>query len=419
MLRRLSHDKQVFGEDLFMYIPQETPALIQINKVKDADFFGHLFPELDKVLVAIKSKITYPLLIVKDESPYIVTRVTFEQEKLIKTVLDKDLFGAFPPKKRVYKGVNIFFYPSINNDFFVCMFYNGIFAGGFNYNFLEKIIDTDSTNSILNHKDINDLIKEMNTNYSANMIFRSDSGFQAFNAAVENQRLQLSGYINGDSIDSIWECSNKHNDSVSVDYSIFPDPLLSYIINYKESSLSKDFVCFFDPPLYGFCIDTVKRAPIYVLKYNTDRFDIFEKLNRLELSYIQRKLSTKDIVLNRQHIYTTSTDLAKEVFGKDIPVILTFYKGYLIFTTSRDVLIDYLKVIDNSQKNYGEDNELKNEIGDENFTVQSFYHINDLSQIGNDVHLGYLSLFKDSFKTVSITNTRIAGRQKVDIILNN
>ena len=100
-------------------------------------------------------------------------------------------------------------------------------------------------------------------------------------------------------------------------------------------------------------------------------------------------------------------------------MILTFYKGYLIFTTNRDVLIDYLEVIDNSQKNYGKDNELKNEIGDENFTVQSFYHINDLSQIGNDVHLGYLSLFKDSFKMVSITNTRIAGRQKVDIILNN
>jgi len=88
MLRKLTHDKQVFEEDLYAYIPAETSSLFQINKQKDIKLFSSYFQEIKPVLLSISPYITYPLLISScNNYPCIVAKVTIEQEQAIGKIL--------------------------------------------------------------------------------------------------------------------------------------------------------------------------------------------------------------------------------------------------------------------------------------------------------------------------------------------
>lgn len=417
MLQKLNHDKQVFDQDLHAYIPSEVSSVFQINRAKDLKSYSKYFPEIENVLLSINSSVTFPLLVTSSFNKlYLFAKVTVEQEQAIEKILSESLFTAFPPKVRIYNGAKIYFYPSVGNRFFACLFYNGIFAGGYDYELLERIVDTDRDKMLFANDTLKSLQPELKTSYSANLIFKEDTGFSVYNVGFgKNGRLELSGYERSIYSDQS-SCSNNQSDSVLLDHFILSDSLLSYQIDFSGCMLSDEFKPYFDNPVYSLELDTLQSAPIYLLKYNKDRFTIFEKFNSLEKKYIGRRLNTKDVVLKKQHIYTSSEQLAFSVFSENAPLTISFYEGYLIYTKDRNALIRYLTFRESS-KLKGEQPKLVDKL---QLPVKSLF-------VSRNIHkskkIPFNSFFKgcfNSFTTLSINQYYWEkSLLKTEIILNN
>lgn len=344
MFQKLSHDKGVFETDLYTYVPQEITGILQINKEKNLKTFITAFPELQDVLLTVESSLTYPILIAEQKKDlYLISKITSEQESIIRTLLGNTLFPSFAPKVRTYKDAKILFYPADNNRFFSCMFYRGFFIGGYNYTLLERFVDTNSSNNIFSNKKATEIAKNIKTSYPANLYFNNETFYTSFNINLEENLMEMEGFTNNPFSNNWPSEANAENDSIAIDYSIFPDSLLSYTINTNAASISSSLICLFDAPSYSFILNKDQTSPVYALKYMQDRFDIYNHLNKLEINYIQRRFSTKDVVLGNQHIYTTSEQMGREVFHHESSVYLTFYKNYLLVSANRGVLIQYLK----------------------------------------------------------------------------
>lgn len=414
MFQKLSYNKGVFETDLYTHIPINVTGILQVNKDKNLKSFIHYFPEIQNIVLTIENSLTYPLLITEQKKDiYIISKVTSEQESQIKLLLQDTLFTSFAPKTRMYKDAKILFYPAENNCFFSCMFYRGFFIGGYNYTLLEHFVDTDSSNNIFSSKQAAEIAKKIKTSYPANLYFNNETFFTSFNIDLEDNRMELEGFTNNIYSDNWPKETTSEDDSLAIDYSIFPDSLISYTINTSAASISNSLICLFEAPSYGFVLNKTQKSPIYALKYTQDRFDIYNHLNKLETNYIQRRFSTRDVVLGKQHIYTTSEQMAREVFHHDTPVCLTFYKDYLLIADNRDALIQYLKANGNYQ------------------TIQSFDPVNISTQT--------ISLFfSDNIKTLypdylanyhliqRIANNQAYiktyienGEKKIEISLNN
>ena len=417
MLRKLTHDKQVFEEDLYAYIPAETSSLFQINKQKDVKLFSSYFQEIKPVLLSISPYITYPLLISScNNYPCIVAKVTIEQEQAIGKILSNVLYPAFPPKERVYKGTRILFYPGTDNKFFACMFYNGIFVGGYNYEFLERIVDISDSSDLFLDSSFKSLSKDLRINYPVNLIFKENGDSFIFNGGFDNQgNLEFSGLsntkyeqesLNADSL----------TDSIFVDKSILPDSLLSYSIDFTRSGLSDKLKSYFEDPLYKLEVDTLQKAPVFLLKNKVNRFEIFKELNTLELGYIGKRLSTKDIILNKQHVYTTSKQLATFLFKENKPVTLTFYDGYMFYSCDRDALERYLKMKEKvSRITSSNDSIFKTQL-----RIKTVFRSNNLDESREFPFRTHLSKFSVSFSKIAVnTYYSESGQLKTEIILNN
>lgn len=414
MLRKLNHDKQVFDEDLYAYVPSGISGIFQINKAKDVKPFSKYFSEIKPVLLSIDSFVTYPLLMVSDTSNnlYIVAKVTEEQERTIKSIFSDSIFSAFPPKTRIYKGATIFFYPSTDNRFFACMFYNGIFVGGYNYDLLERIIDTERDKGFFADNSLKSLVKEIKPNYSANLLFKENNSFSVFNGNFNKQgNLELSGYTESNPSDS-----KATNDSVLIDYAILPDSLLSYKIDFGRCDISEDFKPYFETVQYNVELDSLQQAPVFLIKYKEDRFTIFDKLNALERSYIGRKLSTKDVVLKKQHIYTTSEQLALSVFGEKTAVTMSFYSGYLVYSTDRNALIRYLGMRERDISNHKK----PDFISTPQQTLKSLFVSSNSSRSQEIPFRSFLSKIYSYSTSIEIkTYYNESERMKTEIVLNN
>lgn len=344
MFQKLSHDKGVFETDLYTHIPMNATGILQINKEKDLNTFIKHTTEVQPIISTIKKSLTYPILIAEQKKDlYIISKVTSEQESQIKLLLSGTLFSSFAPKSRMYKDAKILFYPAEGNRFFSCMFYHGFFIGGYNYTLLESFADTDLSNNIFSNKQATEIAKKIKTNYPANLYFNNETFFTSFNIDLEENRIELEGFTNNIYSNNWPQETTAEGDSIAIDYSIFPDSLISYTINTSAASISNSLICLFEAPSYGFVLNKTQKSPIYALKYTQDRFDIYNHLNKLEINYIQKKFGTRDVILGKQHIYTTSEQMGRDVFHHDSPVYLTFYKNYLLITDDREVLVQYLK----------------------------------------------------------------------------
>lgn len=344
MFQKLNHDKGVFETDLYTHIPIEVTGILQINREKDLKTFTPFFTELQSIILSIENSLTFPILIAEQkEDLYIISKVTSEQESKIKLLLGNTLFPSFAPKSRMYKEARILFYPTSNNNFFSCMFYQGFFIGGYNYTLLEHFVDTDSANNIFSSEQATEIAKKIKTSYPANLYFNNETFFTSFNIDLVENKMELEGITNNIYSNNWPKETTSQNDSIVIDYSIFPDSLISYTINTSAASISSSLICLFEAPSYGFILNQTQKSPIYALKYTQDRFDIYNHLNKLETNYIQRKFSTRDVVLGKQHIYTTSEQMGREVFHHYSPVYLTFHKNYLMIADDRETLIQYLK----------------------------------------------------------------------------
>ncbi|MBD8347347.1 hypothetical protein [Dysgonomonas sp. HGC4] len=414
MFQKLSHDKGVFETDLYTHIPAKVTGILQINKEKHTKVFTPFFPELENIIQTIETSLTYPILIAEHkEDTYIISKITSEQESKIKSLLSIDLFPAFAPKVRTYKDAKILFYPTSNNRFFSCMFYQGFFIGGYNYVLLENFVDTDSSNNIFSSKPATEIAKKIKTSYPANLYFNNETFFTSFNINLENNFIELEGFTNTTFSNNWPNEAISDSDSITIDYSIFPDSLISYQIDTNAASISSSLICLFDAPSYGFIINENQTSPIYALKHREDRFDLYNHLNKLEVNYIHRKFSTKDVVLGNQHIYMTSEQMGKDVFHHNSSVYLTFYKNYLLVAADRDIMIQYLK----RNGNYS----IQTDFDPLNISTKtvSLFFSNNIQKFHPDYLKSY-HLLKLMSKEQAYFKTYIEnGEKKIEILLNN
>lgn len=414
MFQKLSHDKGVFETDLYTHIPAEVTGILQINKEKNTKLFMPFFPELQNVIQTIEGSLTYPILITEQkEDIYLISKITSEQELKIKSLLSTTLFPSFSPKVRMYKDAKIFFYPTDNNRFFSCMFYQGFFIGGYNYTLLETFIDTDSSNNIFSSKSANEIEKRIKTSYPANLYFNNKAFFTSFNIDLKDNLIELEGFT-GSTFPNNWPNeATTNNDSIIIDYSIFPDSLVSYQIDTNAASISSSLICSFDAPSYAFILNENQVSPIFALKYKEDRFDIYNHLNKLEINYIQRRFSTRDIVLGNQHIYMTSEQMGREVFHHNSSVYLAFYKNYLLVSADRDIIIQYMENNGNYQP--------KIPFDPANISTQtvSLFFSNDIQKFYPHYLTNYYLIKKMSKRQAYFKTYIENGDNKINIRLNN
>lgn len=417
MLRKLTHDKQVFEEDLYAYIPAPASSLFQINKAKDVPLFSRYFQQMEPVLLSVNQSVTYPLLITSSNNCfYVVAKVTTEQEQSLRKILSDVLFPSFSPKERMYKGTRILFYPTADNQFFACMFYNGIFVGGYNYEFLEQIIDISDNSDLFFDSSFQSLSKDLKVNYPVNLLFKENGNSFIFNGGFANNgKLEFTGYANIHNETGISN-SDTHTDSISIDKEVLSDGLLSYSIDLQKSNLSDKFKSYFEAPFYKLEVDTLQKAPVFLFKYKVDRFDIFKELNRLESGYIGKKLSTKDVIFRKQHVYTTSKQLALYLFKEDEPVTISFYKGYMLYSRDRNALERYLLMREKEAVSLPVDNNMSQY----KLSVRTIFRSNNMEASEILPYRSHFSIFSTDFSKINVTTYYLgSGRLKTEVLLNN
>lgn len=128
----------------------------------------------------------------------------------------------------------------------------------------------------------------------------------------------------------------------------------------------------------------------------------------MEVKNIGRRFYTRDFAFSNQRIYTASNKLSLDIFKSEVPIYLTFYKDYLIFSDNKDKLIFYLK-------NNGNYSPLTNEdtIWDSNLISFTKKSLEESTNVG-----GFL--FSDSVNAFYIKELREdSTMKKIEIILNN
>lgn len=418
MFQRLNHNKQVFDTDLRTLIPSNTTEILQINKEKEAIKYLRYLDNIRPIFRTLANTLGYPLYIINNEdNSIIVSKLTTEQEVNIRNLLNNKLYPDFPPKKRIYKDAELLFYITNDNSFFCCMFYKGVFAGGFNYKQLEDIVNIDIKNNFFSDPEIIKISDKIKSTYSANLYIKDKKHFSAFNIiSQDSNSLKLDGYTNISTHSTLPCKENNQKFPLHIDTTIISNSFSAYEINMSTEYISDSLGCLFTLPTYKLYINKENVKPIYILKHHIDKFLIYNMLNDMELKYIGKKFNTKDFAFGNQRIYTASFELSKNIFKQDDIVFLTFYKNYLIFATDRSLLIEYLR---NSEK-YSTKNIDTNIIGSDLSNISSiFYSSNPKNITPQYFDLNKYILLKSDKKSIYMTSYSSDKDKKIDIIINN
>jgi len=340
MLRELKQNKQALQSDPYAFLPTGISGFVQINKPEYLIQLTDSVNGLEEVIKNLNTHFTYPLLIVDNEKDsYVLSKIDSRQETEIKKILDEKVFPYYPAKERIYNEVKLLFYPAEDTRFFVCMFYKNLFVGGYNFELLEKIVDVDLGRAVGVYSTPlgRETIRKIESYYPANLFLNNKSGFSVFNIDFKENQFRMEGY-DTDVVNKDWTCDNKR--TYDLDYSIFPNHIESYQADYYDPYVTDSFKCYFDKPSYSFIIYG-QSNPVYALKNSDDKFIIYNILNALEERYIGRLFKKNDF-FHDYRIYTTSAQLARQVFGFTTPAYIVFYKEYFVFSADKDSLKEYI-----------------------------------------------------------------------------
>ncbi len=343
MFRGLIYNKQVLESELYAYLPTRVSGVLQINKEKGFDSILPLLDDLSPVISNVKSSVSYPVIVAQmEKNNYFLTKVTQQQETSIKDILDKVIFPDYPPKEKIYKNGKLLLYMVSDNKFFICMFYDGIFIAGYNIRLFEEYIDNREENSkgIIDTPMGKDILNKIKIHYPANLFLNNTTSFSVFNINFEDNGIEMDGFdTHIDNED--WICDeNKDTDTLRIDYSLFPDSLIGYSVEMDNPMITDSLKCEFSAPSYSFFINRQSK-PVYALKHVKDKFHIYNKLNDMEEVYIGKKFNINDFH-SGYRIYTTSTQLGRDIFQVENRMYLVFYKNYMIFSEDKKALAYYL-----------------------------------------------------------------------------
>lgn len=343
MFRGIDRDKQVLSTDLYNYLPVDVSGILQINNEKSVTAFQpYIQEELNSVVSGLQSSLSYPVLFANyDSSMYLLAKVTDNQQNIIKDILSNGIFPHYPPKERFYKDARILFYVTENDGFFVCMFYQDVFVGGYGLKLLEDIVNI-GTSDVLSVSDTpigKKIVSDLKGHYPANLFVNNTSSFSVLNINFDGNQIKMKGYDTGIFADE-WSCGSSDSDYMEIDFPVFPDKLIAYEVNWKNSMVNDSLGCYFSAPSYTFYIKE-NMLPVYALKHLKDKYFIYNMLNNLEEKYIQKRFDTNDYTAGYR-IYTTSDRMGADVFKSEGKVFLTFINDCMVFSKDRKSLENYL-----------------------------------------------------------------------------
>lgn len=413
MFRAVINNKQVYESDIYAYLPSDVTGILQISKEKQIDQTLSYFDELIPIIEATKASISYPAILVSyKDADYLVTKVTSFQEDEIKKILSDKIYPFFPPKEKTYRDATLLFYITDDNTFFICTFYKGIFIGGFNTPLIESYID----NSIDNNHGIADtplgkkILNKVKTNNNVSLFLNNENSFSAFNIYFNQKQIEMQGYDTQINLYD-WNCNQQIIDTLKVDYSIFPNDPLGYTIEMNNPLVSDSMQCLFSPPSYTFNIDQ-NMPSIHMLKCAEDKFKIYNKLNDMELGYINKKFDINDFHAGYR-IYTTSVQMSKEVFGIQSPIYLTFYNDYMVFSSDKSALIYYL----NNKGSFDNNRRLNN--NKINRPLNSLIYSKDLRKWSPGFLNSKNPIINKNWKDIYISSIRENKQNTYNIFINN
>lgn len=339
---KLTRNKKALETDLYNYIPSHILGILQVNNYQSIIRLSPLMKRMQPLTKSIGDILIYPVLFIEyDSSSYMMMKVTEDQKELIRQKLELSLFPDYPPGEKTYKGNKLLFYATGDNSFFICMFYDDFFVGGYNIGLFEEIIDRKaSDNKVITDSPLGkEMLGKMKKHYPANLFLNNSTCFSVFNIDFADGRTELEGY-NTSIPDTGRDCDTDIED-INIDYTIFPDTFNYYRVEMYNPVVTDTFECYFEPPSYTFNIGNHSEN-VHAIRHKDDKFVIYNMLNDLQEKYTGKKFNINDIHAGYR-IYTTSAKLGYEVFGSEKEVYLTFYKGFLITGEDKETLKTYLK----------------------------------------------------------------------------
>ncbi|WP_280672467.1 MULTISPECIES: hypothetical protein [unclassified Dysgonomonas] len=348
-------NKPAEGNSLRMFVPASTSSLwiVKENLNQIQPFLRNLKP----IVGGLQDGLRYPMgILYKDKDITFIASTDKGSDLYIRTKLKTELFPYFPPKKRQYKGQEILFFTSGSNDFFSCVFLDGIFACGYNYKVLEDIIDTrQSGEGFFADKEMVVLADKLAVS-SYISFFAKDSHTNlrmAYSATLRDDALMLDGYasprtfIAGDCCDSLVT-----NTPLSLDFGSFPDSLLAFEVQKNTAFIPDSFAHYFMSPSYRFFLPTDNAEAVHLVGFHGSRFYMLDEMIRINrrASSGATPIRQASAIWTRKglfRIYRGTEQFNKQFFGKREDVFFTFRQNRLIFSGSENNLKAYLSAFGN------------------------------------------------------------------------
>lgn len=411
MLRRIDHNKQVFDIELTGYVPDSTRSVLQINKHKSLGSFLPLCGNLATVIDAIKNDLSYPFYVLSDKKQVVcLAKITIEQEMEIKRRFSANFFSDYAPKERKYKDATLLFYPTSDNSFFCCTFYNGLFIGSYNYKVIETMVDHKNTGRYFAKAGFDTLGVHIKSSFAANWYIATHDRGIGFNISVKDDSLHLEGY-------SQLTQMSAGNDSLNLnslgDRSVLPNVLRGYQIVFKDALVSDSIGSYFDPTAYQF-FGSDSKYPVSVLRCVVDKFVVYNYLNDLEAKFTGKRFNINDFAYPGQRIYTASSQLSEDIFRKPDIVYFTFYKNHLCFSTDKKTLIDYLHNSGNNHSDHAIQVQLPTDV-----QVRSVFYANSVRDLGyHTLDSTLVNTLAPHYHNISVSKYIEDGYQITNVLLS-
>ena len=193
----MSHNREVLATNIYQYVPQSADYVVSFGKQYLFDEYFALDSTNRSLIIELSDHITYPLLIVKYESDenLILYRVTKDQEKQVKNILENQIAPYHLPQRRVENDLDIYFYPLPENKFLIATFKNGVMALSTNYIRIEDFTRNNllTENFIKSEKQAVRYVKNNNENFPIRFFITSGNTFFALSYVYTKDYINFEG----------------------------------------------------------------------------------------------------------------------------------------------------------------------------------------------------------------------------------